>query len=38
MSCASEADRGDIVLGWVTRLVVVFAVLGILGYDAISVI
>jgi len=38
VSCASEADRGDIVLGWVTRLVVVFAMLGILGYDAISVI
>jgi hypothetical protein len=29
-------DRGDIVLGWLTKLVVVLAVLGVLGFDAIS--
>ncbi len=29
-------DRGDIVLGWLTKLVVVLGVLGVLGFDAIS--
>ena len=29
-------DRGDIVLGWLTKLAVVLAVLGVLGFDAIS--
>lgn len=29
-------DRGDIVLGWLTRVVAVLAVLGVLGFDAIS--
>ena len=29
-------DRGDIVLGWLTKVVAVLAVLGILGFDAIS--
>ena len=29
-------DRGDIVLGWLTKLVAVLAVLGVLGFDAIS--
>ncbi|MGN6522461.1 MAG: hypothetical protein ACTHMZ_04525 [Actinomycetes bacterium] len=30
-------DRGDIVLGWLTRLVVVLGALGIVGFDVISV-
>ena len=30
-------DRGDIVLGWLTKLVVTLAVLGVIGFDAISV-
>lgn len=29
-------DRGDIVLGWLTKLVAVLAVLGVIGFDAIS--
>ena len=29
-------DRGDIVLGWLTKLVVVLGVLGVIGFDAIS--
>lgn len=29
-------DRGDIVLGWLTKLTVVLAALGVLGFDAIS--
>lgn len=29
-------DRGDIVLGWLTRLVATLAVLGVIGFDAIS--
>ena len=29
-------DRGDIVLGWLTKLVAVLAVFGVLGFDAIS--
>jgi cytoskeletal protein RodZ len=29
-------DRGDIVLGWLTRLVVVLAVVGVLGFDAVA--
>jgi len=35
---APDGDRGDIVLGWLTRLVVILSVLGVLGYDAVSVI
>lgn len=31
-------DRGDIVLGWLTRLVATLAVLGLIGFDAISVV
>ena len=31
-----SGDRGDIVLGWLTRLVAVLAVLGLIGFDAIS--
>ena len=29
-------DRGDIVLGWLTRVVAVLAVLGLIGFDAFS--
>jgi hypothetical protein len=29
-------DRGDIVLGWLTRLTVTLGVLGLLGFDALS--
>lgn len=29
-------DRGDIVLGWLTKLVVVLAALGVVGFDVIS--
>lgn len=29
-------DRGDIVLGWLTRVVAVLAVLGLIGFDAVS--
>lgn len=31
-------DRGDIVLGWLTKLVVTLAVLGVLGFDGISLV
>jgi hypothetical protein len=31
-----RGDRGDIVLGWLTRLTVVLAVLGVLGFDAVA--
>ena len=31
-----EGDRGDIVLGWLTKLVAVLAVLGVVAFDAIS--
>lgn len=31
-----SSQRGDIIVGWLTRLVAVFAVIGIAGYDAIS--
>lgn len=29
-------DRGDIVLGWLTRVVAVLAVIGLIGFDAFS--
>jgi hypothetical protein len=32
----SMGDRGDIVLGWLTKLVVTLAVLGVVGFDLIS--
>lgn len=32
-----SGERGDIVLGWLTRLTVVLAVLGVLGFDAVAV-
>lgn len=31
-----RGDRGDVVLGWLTRVVVVLGVLGVLGFDGIS--
>jgi hypothetical protein len=31
-----SGDRGDIVLGWLTKLVVTLAVLGVIGFDLIS--
>lgn len=33
---AGPGDRGDIVLGWLTRITVVLALLGVLGFDLIS--
>lgn len=33
----TRGDRGDIVLSWLTKLVVVLAVLGVVGFDAISI-
>ena len=32
-----QGDRGDIVLGWLTRLVVVLAVLGLIAFDGVAV-
>jgi hypothetical protein len=31
-----EGERGDVVVGWLTRLTVVLAVLGVLGFDAVA--
>jgi hypothetical protein len=31
-----NSDRGDIVLGWLTKLVGTLAVLGLIGFDAVS--
>lgn len=31
-----RGDRGDIVLGWLTKLVVVLAVLGVIGFDLVA--
>lgn len=31
-------DRGSIVVGWLTKLVVLFAVLGLLGHDAVKIV
>lgn len=33
---AGPGDRGDIVLGWLTRLAVVLGVLGVIGFDLVS--
>jgi hypothetical protein len=30
-------DRGDVVLGWLTKLVVVIALVGVAGFDALSI-
>lgn len=35
--CRQAPDRGDIVLSWLTKIAVVFAVLGVLFFDAVSV-
>jgi cytoskeletal protein RodZ len=34
----AQGDRGDIVLGWLTKLIVVFGVLGLIGFDGISLV
>jgi hypothetical protein len=34
--CAGPSDRGDIVLGWLTRLTVVLALAGLVVFDVIS--
>lgn len=34
----SQGERGDVVLGWLTRLVAVLAALGVLGFDAVSLV
>lgn len=31
-----QGERGDIVLGWLTRLVAILAVLGVIGFDGVS--
>lgn len=31
-----DGDRGDIVLGWLTKVTATLAVLGVIGFDAIS--
>ena len=31
-------DRGDIVLGWLTKVVVTLGVLGVIGFDAMSLV
>jgi hypothetical protein len=36
-SPAEAGDAGTIVIGWITKLVVTFAIIGVLGFDAISV-
>lgn len=33
-----RADRGDVVLGWLTKLAVILGVLGIVGFDGISLV
>ena len=33
-----QGERGDVVLGWLTRLVAVLAVLGVLGFDGVSLV
>lgn len=35
---AMNNDRGDIVLGWLTKLVVILGVLGLLAFDGISLV
>lgn len=34
----ARGDRGDIVLGWLTKLVVVLGLLGLIAFDAIAVV
>jgi hypothetical protein len=33
----ARSDRGDIVLGWLTRVVVVLAIVALLGFDGVQV-
>lgn len=33
---SATPDRGDVLLGWLTRLVIGFAVVGVLGFDGVS--
>ena len=33
-----RGDRGDIVLGWLTKLAVVLGVLGVIAFDGIAVV
>ena len=33
---SGAGDRGDIVLGWLTRITVVLALLGVVGFDLVS--
>lgn len=37
MPTSSAADRGSIVVGWLVKLVAVFAVVGVLVFDGVSV-
>lgn len=40
LSClarAARADRGDIVVGWLTKIVVVLALLGVVAFDSVAV-
>ncbi len=32
----SSCDRGDVVLGWLTKVVATLAILGLMGFDAMS--
>ena len=36
-SAARVDDAGTIVLGWLTRIVLVAAVIGLIGYDAVAI-
>lgn len=38
MRICRAADRGDIVLGWLTKVVVALSVVGVLGFDGISLL
>ncbi|MDX6213503.1 MAG: hypothetical protein QOF82_2590 [Frankiales bacterium] len=34
---AEAGDTGSIIIGWITKLVITFAIIGVLGFDGISV-
>jgi hypothetical protein len=34
--CSPAGERGDVVLGWLTKVVATLAVLGLMGFDAVS--
>lgn len=38
MNIWRAADRGDIVLGWLTKVIVVLAILGVVGFDGIALL